>query len=95
MTNDEDMGLPEIGQRVVLGCDVDRFPHALVGEGATGEVVQADADQIEVRLDAAVPGLAEWDNGLIWYREQECEEGEALAGAFWRQVRPEAPAPGP
>lgn len=87
--------LPELGLRVVLTMDVDRFPDALVRKGATGTVELSQEGMIEIKLDDEHPGLAAWDNCLQWNREMECEDGETLAEVFWSQAEETAPSPAP
>ena len=62
----------KMGDRVVLLQDVERFPHAIVAEGATGTVAEVERGHLAVVLDDIVEGLEEWDNWLIW-----CDTGDA------------------
>lgn len=87
--------MPESGERVVLTVEVDRFPHVLVPAGMGGTVEYADEGKILIRLDEQVPGLAEWDNCLVWADGLETEEGQTVAEAFWEAVEPASPAPAP
>jgi hypothetical protein len=61
----------EIGDRVRLRRPVDRYPHTLVPEGATGVVTSASASDFRTRLDAPVLGLDEWNNEVHWDSESE------------------------
>ena len=63
------------GERVRLKRAVDRFPHALVPEGATGVHV-VDQGYHGVMLDDDYPGLNEWANTLWWYCGWDGEEQE-------------------
>lgn len=63
--------LPTVGERRVLVEDVDRYPHFLADAGLTGEVVSADEDLIELRLDEDLPGAEEWDNAIHFYPRED------------------------
>jgi hypothetical protein len=56
----------QIGARVMLVENVGRYPHALVKVGETGTVSAICHGQVCVRLDTHHPGLAEWNNELVF-----------------------------
>lgn len=61
-----------LGQRIRLTAIVERFPHFLVKQGATGTVsfVDEKRKQINVKMDALIEGCEEWDNEIIWDGEE-------------------------
>jgi hypothetical protein len=59
----------DVGARVQLTRDVDRYPHFLAKAGMTGTVVQNDRHALAVRMDAVLPGCEEWDNQILWVPE--------------------------
>lgn len=59
-----------IGDRVRLTADVDRYPHCIVRKGDCGTITQSDECNISVTLDRVYPDLAEWNNALRWDDEQ-------------------------
>ena len=75
--------LPEVGSRARLLRVVERFPHFLIKEGATGRITEATESLIALRMDEFVPGAEEWDNELYW--TQEDAEFAAVAGATAEQ----------
>jgi hypothetical protein len=87
--------LPDVGTRVVLATEVDRYPDAMIPEGRSGTVTSADEERIVVTLDEPQPGLEEWRNELHWTRGIDTAEGQSVAEAFWSEVRPQSPAPMP
>jgi hypothetical protein len=58
---------PPVGARVQLRHAVDRYPHFLAPEGATGTVTEATADVYAVRMDTHLDGAEDWDNQIHWY----------------------------
>lgn len=70
-------GLPECpnlkGARVRLRRQVDRFPHFIAPQGATGTVSAIEPDGaggihgIDVTMDEHLPGAEDWDNAVCWY----------------------------
>ncbi len=60
--------LPVEGTRVVLTCDVDRYPHFVAPKGATGTVMEgSDETLYAVLMDDFIAGCEEWDNAVHWY----------------------------
>jgi len=57
----------EIGQRVRLRRNVERFPHFIAGAGLTGTVSYVDAAMVGVKMDEHIDGCEEWDNEVMWY----------------------------
>src|SRR5262245_33755058 len=57
----------EVGRRVRLTNDIDRYPHFIAPKGATGTVTEAHPDLYSVKLDELLPGAEEWDNEVCWY----------------------------
>jgi hypothetical protein len=56
------------GTRVALTRDVDRYPHFIAPNGATGTVVDHGDPSIvlAVRLDDRLAGAEDWDNEVHW-----------------------------
>jgi len=86
-------GLPPVGTRARLRHEIERFPHFLIDEGATGTVVEASATLIALRMDEFVPGAEEWDNELCWtdedaafFAEPGAPEERWVAAAFHEDV---------
>lgn len=57
----------EVGDRVQLTQDVERYPHFIAPAGLTGIVVSLTEVQMSVRLDAPLAGAEAWDNEVHWY----------------------------
>lgn len=93
MTNEVTHELPDVGTRVVLSTEVDRFPDASVPEGRTGVVASADEERIVVTLDEHVPGLEAWGNQLHWTSGIDTADEQSVAEAFWSEARAASPAP--
>src|SRR5262245_35587921 len=55
-----------VGQRVRLCRDVDRFPHFVARAGMAGTVVEVDSQAVCIRMDAALPNCEEWGNEIVW-----------------------------
>jgi S-adenosylmethionine/arginine decarboxylase-like enzyme len=56
-----------VGTRVRLTRAVDRYPHFIAPEGATGTVVVSERGNIvAVRLDTHLPGAEDWSNEIHW-----------------------------
>lgn len=57
----------EVGTKVRLRRDVERYPHFIAPAGATGTVVDIGDDTIfAVRMDERIPGAGTWDNEVHW-----------------------------
>lgn len=74
----------DVGTRVRLKRDVDRYPHFVAEKGMTGVVTLKSEDQIVIRLDEAVNGAEEWNNEVHWYRGMF--EDKSFEIAFKEQV---------
>lgn len=57
----------EIGTRVRLTHDIDRYPHFIADRGAEGTVSEWTNDLVAVRMDATVIGAEDWENEVHWY----------------------------
>lgn len=58
----------QVGARVQLRHDVDRYPHFIALSGSAGTVVEATDEMVCVLMDNDLgPGAAEWDNEIHWY----------------------------
>jgi hypothetical protein len=57
---------PEVGLRVQLRHDVERYPHFVAKAGLTGTVVLVYPRFVGVKLDAFLGGCEEWANMLQW-----------------------------
>lgn len=90
-----DVQMPRVGERVRLTSEVDRFPDALVPVGLYGTVASADDERIVLKLEEAVPELAEWGNCLIWTAGLDSEDGQSVAEAFWEAAEAASPSPAP
>lgn len=54
------------GDRIRLARPVDRFPHFVAPEGATGTVTEVSDTLVLVRMDETLQGAEEWDNHVAW-----------------------------
>jgi len=57
----------EVGQRVRLRRNVERYPHFIAGAGLTGTVSYVDAAMVGVTMDEHIDGCETWDNEVMWY----------------------------
>jgi len=57
----------QVGQRVRLRRNVERYPHFIAGAGLTGTVSYVDAAMVGVKMDEHIDGCEEWDNEVMWY----------------------------
>jgi hypothetical protein len=64
-----------VGQRIMLRVEVDRYPHFIVNAGELGTVVTAQDNLVEVEMDNLIPGAEDWDNRVQW-----CDD---LRVVFW------------
>jgi len=55
-----------IGDRVTLTCDVDRFDDFVAPAGLTGIVVTTRVDYLEVWMRRRLLGAEDWRNCIIW-----------------------------
>ncbi len=55
-----------VGTRVRLRKEIERFPHFMAPAGLTGRVVYHEHGEIDVEMDAPLPGAEEWDNQIVW-----------------------------
>ena len=61
--------MPEVGERVRLKVDVDRYPFFVAPAGALGTVIASPDPQsivFAVRLDVPVQGAEDWENEVHW-----------------------------
>lgn len=58
-----------VGTRVRLTHAVDRYPHFIAPQGATGALTVSGPDVVCVRLDEHLHGAEAWDNEVCWYPE--------------------------
>ena len=56
----------EIGTQIMLRRSIDRFPHFIVEQGATGTVVEFSDGLVRVKMDDHIEGCEEWDNEIVW-----------------------------
>lgn len=57
----------QVGTRVRLLQDVDRYPHFIAPKGATGEVIEVDRlGNTIVQMHDYLKGADDWDN-CIWF----------------------------
>jgi hypothetical protein len=61
----------EIGTRVRLRHDIDRYPHFFAAGGLTGTVTNTDGGMVFVRMDIHIPGCEEWENEIVWSNGDE------------------------
>jgi len=55
------------GTKVILLHNVDRYPHFIAPQGATGTVIDVGDPQVfAVQMDEDIPGAEEWDNEVHW-----------------------------
>jgi hypothetical protein len=71
--------------RATLKHAVDRFPHALVEQGAEGTVITYTPNLVQLQLDDPYPGLDEWDNCLHWYPGMDPHRDEQTAIDCFRE----------
>jgi hypothetical protein len=62
MSHPDHMKMPETPARARLRHPVDRYPHFLIEEGATGTITEATEWLIALCMDEHVPGAEDWDN---------------------------------
>lgn len=81
------MNLPQIGTKVCLARDVDRYPYFVAKAGSTGTVISVSADseaflspRLVVRMDEPITGAEEWDNEVHWYDYDERDDIAADLG---------------
>jgi hypothetical protein len=55
-----------VGDRITLIDEVDRFPHFIASKGAKGTVEFTEADTICISMDDHIDGCEEWDNEIVW-----------------------------
>lgn len=60
-----------VGDRVRLLRPVERYPHFIAPEGATGVVAHVETYAIHVRLDEPLAGAETWDNEVHWYKADD------------------------
>lgn len=75
-----------VGTRVRLTRDVERYPHFVAEAGMEGTVTEVSEERVAVQLDDPVPGAEEWDNEIHWYKDQF--EGETFGEVFRGDVEP-------
>lgn len=56
----------QVGDRVEVVAEVDRFPHFIVKPGAVGTVTEKSDDGLTVEFDAEIKGCEDWDNKVYW-----------------------------
>lgn len=64
----------DAGTRVRLERKVERYPHFVAHEGATGTVTQANDELITVEMDETIEGAHEWDNQIQWHKDMFVDE---------------------
>jgi hypothetical protein len=57
---------PVVGERFVLICDVDRYPHFIAARGSEETITDVSQGVVSLRLDDPLPGAEEWDNEIVW-----------------------------
>jgi hypothetical protein len=67
------------GDHVRLLRPVDRFPHFVAPEGATGVATEVSDSLIRVRLDEKLEGAEHWDNEVCWSLTDGDEPGLDVA----------------
>lgn len=82
------LNAPEIeGSCYRLTRTVERYPHFTCPAGATGDVLEATADMVRLRMHEHLPGAEEWENEIIWTQADDAENISAI-WAFLEFVRP-------
>lgn len=61
----------ELGRRVRLLRNVERYPHFIADAGLVGVVSHVDDDVLAVRLEEPLAGAEAWDNEVHWYMEAD------------------------
>ena len=56
-----------VGTRVRLTNAVDRYPHFIAPQGATGTLVTSAPGVVAMYLDEHLDGAEEWGNEVRWY----------------------------
>ncbi len=64
-----------VGTRVRLTRAVDRYPHFIAPEGATGGVVENSPRLVRVRMDEQLEGAEEWHNEIHWSEDDLAWDG--------------------
>ena len=57
----------QIGQKIQLKRDIDRYPHFIANKGECGYVVEYDSTYVAVQMELYIEGCEEWDNCICWY----------------------------
>jgi len=76
------MTKPNVGQRLRLRHNVERFPHFRAPAGALGTVVSVETGErgqiysVDVKLDETLKGAEPWDNCIVW----DVAAGDDFAG---------------
>jgi len=68
-----------IGTRLRLTRNVERFPHFIAPKGATGTVTDVTDGNISVLMDDHLAGAEEWDNEIVW--SADFDDGDPLLDA--------------
>jgi uncharacterized protein with PIN domain len=66
---DKTIGVYKENTRVELKQDVERYPHFIAKKGMKGTVIRNDDDEIAVKLDEKLIGSEEWENCVVWYKQ--------------------------
>jgi len=61
----------EVGTRVILTRDVDKYPDFYAKAGLRGVVHYISDDIFSVMMDEPLKGAEEWDNCILWALEYE------------------------
>jgi hypothetical protein len=72
----------KIGDRYMLRHNVDRYPHFVAKEGATGVLVVQKGCCIQLSMDEHIDGAEEWDNCICWYNYEEPVKTQFLRDCF-------------
>lgn len=78
--------LPVVGSRGRLRRAVERFPHFVIGAGATGTVTEATESLIALRMDDLVAGSEEWDNEVCWTPDDAATADQRIAAVFYEDA---------
>ncbi len=79
-----------VGTRVRLTHAVDRYPHFIAPEGATGVVTESSDELVAVRLDLNVEGAHEWDNEVHWSNDDLGTDAGSAVNEDLEVIEPEA-----
>lgn len=56
----------KVGEKVITLQEIDRFPHFIIKQHATGTITKVKENEIWVKFDQKIEGCEEWDNQVLF-----------------------------